>query len=70
MNTNSLNPTQIHLLKLFSMNSSEAYAKEIKTVLTQYFQQKLDAESDRLWDEGVLNQEKLDEIRRSDLHAE
>ena len=70
MNTNSLNPTQIHLLKLFSMNSSEAYAKEIKTVLTQYFQQKLDAESDRLWDEGVLNQEKLDEIRRNDLHAE
>ena len=29
----------------------------------------LDAEADRLWDEGILNQEKLDEIRKMDLHA-
>ena len=29
----------------------------------------LDAEADRLWDEGVLNQEKLDAIRHEDLHA-
>lgn len=32
--------------------------------------QKLDEEADRLWDEGILNQEKLDEIRQTDLHAE
>ncbi len=30
-------------------------------VLTQHFQSRLDAEADRLWDEGILNQEKLDE---------
>ncbi len=59
----------MHLLKLFSFNNSESYAKEIQTVLTKYFQNRLDEEADRLWDEGVLNQEKLDEIRRTDLHA-
>ena len=51
------------------MNDSESYAKEIQMVLTNYFQQKLDAEADRLWDAGILNQEKLDEIRQTDLHA-
>lgn len=64
-----LNPTQMHLLKLFAFNNSEDYAREIQMVLMRYFQQKLDEESDRLWEEGVLNQEKLDEIRHLDLHA-
>lgn len=70
MESTVLNPTQIHLLKLFSFNNSEEYAREIKSVLTQHFQKKLDEESDRLWEEGILNQERLDEIRQTDLHAE
>lgn len=65
----ALNPTQKHLLKLFSFNNSEDYAKEIQLVLTHYFQKQLDEEADRLWDEGVLNQEALDKIAREDLHA-
>lgn len=63
MEVTVLNPTQMHLLKLFAFNNSEEYAREIQSVLTQYFQNKLDEESDRLWEEGVLNQEVLDEIR-------
>ena len=69
MDTAVLNPTQMHLLKLFAFNNSEDYAREIQMVLMRYFQQKLDEESDRLWEEGVLNQEKLDEIRHMHLHA-
>lgn len=38
-------------------------------VLTRHFQSQLDAEADRLWDEGILNQERLDAIRKEDLHA-
>ena len=64
-----LTPTQQHLLKLFSFNNSESYAREIQTILTQYFQSRLDAEADKLWDEGVLNQEKLDSMRYEDFHA-
>lgn len=69
METAVLNPTQMHLLKLFAFNNSEDYAREIQTVLTRYFQQKLDEESDLLWDDGILDQERLDEIRKMDLHA-
>ena len=69
MDTAVLNPTQMHLLKLFAFNNSEDYAREIQLVLTRYFQQKLDEESDRLWESGVLDQERLDEIRHMDLHA-
>jgi hypothetical protein len=69
MESTALNPTQLHLLKLFSFNNSENYAREIQMVLTRHFQAQLDAEADRLWDEGILNQERLDAIRKEDLHA-
>ena len=69
MEATALNPTQMHLLKLFAFNNSEDYAREVQMVLTRHFQAQLDAEADRLWDEGVLNQEKLDAIRQEDLHA-
>ena len=68
--TVTLNPTQMHLLKLFSFNDSEDYAREIQSVLTKHFQQLLDQEADRLWDEGILNQQKLDEIRHEDLRRQ
>lgn len=64
-----LNPTQMHLLKLFAFNNSEDFAREIQMVLAQYFQQKLDEESERLWESGVLDQDRLNEIRHMDLHA-
>ena len=69
METTALNPTQMHLLKTFAFNGSEEYAREVQEVLTRHFQNRLDAEADRLWDEGILDQQKLDEIRQMDLHA-
>ena len=68
MDTTTLNPTQMHLLKLFAFDRSEKRAHEIQNVLLQYFQNRLDTESDRLWDEGILDQEQLDIIRHEDLH--
>ena len=40
-----------------------------REVLTRHFQNRLNAEADRLWDEGILDQDKLDEIRKMDLHS-
>ena len=48
METTALNPTQMHLLKMFAFNGSEEYAREVQEVLTRHFQDRLDAEADRL----------------------
>ena len=68
MEATILTPTQQHLLTLFSFNRSEAYAREVQEVLMRHFQEKLDKEADRLWDEGILDQQQLDKIRHEDLH--
>jgi len=64
-----LTPTQLHLLKLFAYNDSEEFAKEIQEAIMWHFQKKLDAEMDRLWNEGIINQEKLEDLRHTDFHA-
>ena len=62
-----LNSVQQHLLKMFAFDGSEERLNEVKEVLTKYFSQKLD---DRLNDlSGVLNQEKLDELRKIDVRT-
>ena len=68
MEATVFNPVQIHLLKMFSLDSSNFGLEEMKDVLYRYYSQKMERNLNRLWDEGVLNQERLDEINRMDLH--
>ena len=59
----------MHLLKTFSYDSREEYAREVQEVLTRHFQEKLDNEIDRLWEEGVFSDEILDKWMEEDFHA-
>jgi hypothetical protein len=70
MESTTLNPTQLHLLKMFAWDSDENSLIEVKNVLTRHFAKKLDDELDELWDNGQLNQERLDEIYNMDLHKD
>ncbi|MDB8920770.1 hypothetical protein PN604_07170 [Parabacteroides merdae] len=70
METTAFNPVQQHLLKLFAFDGSEEKLLEVKEVLTKYFSQKLDKRLNELWDSGVLNQEKLDELRTKHLRTD
>ena len=70
METTIFNPVQQHLLKLFAFDGSEEKLLEVKEVLTKYFSQKLDKRLNELWDSGVLNQEKLDELRTKHLRTD
>ena len=70
METTAFNPVQQHLLKLFAFDGSEEKLLEVKEVLTKYFSQKLDTRLIELWDSGVLNQDKLDELRTKHLRTD
>ena len=62
------NPVQIHLLKMFQRKKSEADLLEVKKVLSDYYAKKLNDHLNKLWDEGILDQKRLDEINEMDLH--
>lgn len=65
-----LNQTQLHLLKMFAWDNDENTLLEVKRVLTRHFAKKLDDELDELWDNGQLDQSRLDEIYNMDLHKD
>ncbi|MDE6379934.1 MAG: hypothetical protein K2L11_05630 [Muribaculaceae bacterium] len=68
MEARALTPVQEELLKMFAFDHSDSFANEIKKVLKNYLLRKIDEETDRLWDEGELDQKVLDELRYEDLH--
>jgi hypothetical protein len=39
-------------------------------LLTKYFAERLDQRMNKLWDEGVLDQKKLDELRGKHLRTD
>ena len=61
-------PTQMHLLRMFQYMKTEEDLLEMKEVLSRYYDSKMDERLDELWDKGILNQERLDEINKMDLH--
>lgn len=68
MEARSLTPTQQELLRMFSYDHSDSFAKEIKSIISAYYLKKIDDEMDRLWDMGILNEEKLKQLRKEDFH--
>ena len=62
------NPTQIHLLRMFSYCHSPESLSELKDVLYHYYSEKMKQRLDALWLSGELDQKRLDEINEMDLH--
>ena len=64
----AFNPMQIHLLKMFAVDKAEKGLIELKDVLYSYYSKKMQNRLDELWDDGTLDQARLDEINQMDLH--
>ena len=70
MKATVFNLIQQHLLMMFAYDSTEEHLREVKDVLVKHFSKKVEDRFNALWDSGVLNQEKLDEIRGMHLHTD
>lgn len=68
MKTTTFNPVQIHLLRMFEHDNSSKSLEELKDVLYKHYSKRMNDKLDELWDEGVLDQKRLDEINDMDLH--
>ena len=68
MEATVFNPAQVYLLQMFERIKTEEELLEIKKLIGNYFAKKMDTHLDKLWDEGILDQKRLDEINRMDLH--
>lgn len=70
MSSTVFNPIQQHLLKMFAYDDNLERLNEIKVLLTKYYAEKVDQRMNQLWNEGTLDQKKLDELRGKHLRTE
>jgi hypothetical protein len=56
------NQVQIHILEMFNYCKDERSMTELKDVLADFYNKQMQAEADRLWDEGILNGEAIEKI--------
>jgi len=65
--TTKLNPVQLYLLELFSKNMTADDLAEIKEVLVQYYQQKVEKEVDAFWEKNNFTKDNWNKATR-DVH--
>lgn len=64
-----LNAVQLHLLKMFARPMDEQDLAAIKSLLSNYYAQKVDAESVKLWDEKGMSQQTIDDLLNTHLRT-
>lgn len=69
MGATIFNPIQQHLLMMFAYDSNEEHLKEMKDVLAKHFAKKVDEEMDALWNEGIINQDVIEEWGKEHLRT-
>ena len=57
------NQAQLDLLDMMSFVKSPHMLSELRQVISDYFAKQADEEIDRLWEDGILNEDKVESFR-------
>ena len=64
-----LNPTQLHLLKMFSFAKDSKSWEEIRVALTDVFAKRVENSMDALWESGEWDNEKNEAVLNEHLRT-
>jgi len=65
----SLNPSQLHLLRMFSYNDDETSFNILKEALFQFYCEKMKEEGKRVWNEKKMNNETMCELLNTHIRT-
>ena len=60
---NTMNEAQMMILESFAGATDEQELNDLMDVIRDFYVRRLEAEMNRLWDNGTLNQEALDQLK-------
>jgi predicted 3-demethylubiquinone-9 3-methyltransferase (glyoxalase superfamily) len=63
MATTVLNDAQLELLKMMSVFNTPEAVSDLKQAISDYFACKAEDEINKMWEEGTLNKEKIEQFR-------
>ena len=62
-------PFQIEMLEMVSRVKDQSVMNDIRRLLADYFAQRAEDEIDRLWDEGILSEEVMEEWKTEHMRT-
>ena len=62
MQVDTMNESQMMILESFAGAQDEQELNALMDVLRNFYANRLESEMQRLWDDGTLNQERLDQL--------
>lgn len=69
MQITSMNAAQMALLESFASVTSQEELAGLMQVIKQYYASLLKKEMEQLWEDGTLNQDKLDQLKSEHLRT-
>jgi hypothetical protein len=63
METTVLNEAQLELLKMMSVFNTPESVSDLKQAISDYFAKKAENEIDKLWADGTITEEKVENFR-------
>ena len=69
MQVDTMNESQMMILESFAGAQDEQDLNALMDVLRNFYANRLESEMQRLWDDGTLNQERLDQLRGEHLRT-
>ncbi len=69
MQLNTMNEAQMMILESFAGATDEQEVNDLMDVLRLFYARRLEREMNRLWDNGTLNQEVLDQLKDEHLRT-
>ena len=61
--TATMNQAQLQILDMLSFIKTPEALHDLNKVISDYFVQMADAELDRMWNKGILNEERIESFR-------
>ena len=58
-----LNDAQLEVLRMMAIFNTPEAVKDLKQSISNYFAQKAELEIDKLWEEGILSESKVESFR-------
>ena len=69
MHLNTMNEAQMMILESFAGATDEQEINDLTDVLRLFYARRLEQEMNRLWDDGTLNQDALDQLKDKHLRT-
>ena len=66
---NTMNEAQMMILESFAGATDEQELNDLMDVIRNFYARRLETEMNRLWDNGTLNQETLDQLKEEHLRT-